>query len=117
MGIGERPVVSQLTSIGRQVGRFNTNAAPGERPGSYAPKQVFNDAGQVSFEEIAVDLLQARFLFFILFSYVWTWTVAFPTGRKGTAGSGEREVEASSSGKIPPFSGIKMIRALLSTIF
>ncbi len=50
-----------------------------------------------------------------LSSYVWT--VAFPMGRKGGVDSGDREVEARSSGRIPPFSGIRMIRALLSTIF
>ena len=41
--------------------RFNANAAL-ELPRSYVPKQAFNDAGQVSFEEIAMDLPQARFL-------------------------------------------------------
>jgi hypothetical protein len=43
--------------------------------------------------------------------------VAVPIGRKGRGESGDREVEARSSARIPPFSGIMVIRALLSTIF
>jgi hypothetical protein len=38
-------------------------------------------------------------------------------GRKGAGDSGDRELVTRSSGSIPPFSGIRIIRALLSTIF
>jgi hypothetical protein len=70
--LGRKPITLRQWHR-RTSARFSTNfdwtagrpvqheRRAGELPGSYAPKQAFNDAGQVSFELIAIDLPQTRF--------------------------------------------------------